>query len=158
MQDIAGLFITAITRPSTHETFHNAGPNFELQLGDVLFFVTDLEGAKYLLKDARLEAVQMPDAKKLKGREIYRHLVQVCCWGWWPGSFAVCVPSWAMRRRAMAAAYNMRVLAARPCMQATVSPDSALIGHTARQARLRTYYEGVVVAIHRQVLPLHGAA
>jgi hypothetical protein len=36
-------------------------------------------------------------------------------------------------------------------LQATVSPDSALIGHTVRQMRFRTYYEGVVLAIHRQV-------
>mgnify|MGYP001807479849 CR=1 FL=1 len=32
-----------------------------------------------------------------------------------------------------------------------MSPDSALIGHTVRQMRFRTYYEGVVLAIHRQV-------
>lgn len=32
-----------------------------------------------------------------------------------------------------------------------MSPDSALIGQTARQVRFRTYYEGVVLAIHRQV-------
>lgn len=42
----------------------------------------------------------------------------------------------------------MRLVAA---VQATVSPDSALIGHSARQMRFRTYYEGVVLAIHRQV-------
>jgi len=45
-------------------------------------------------------------------------------------------------------AYLMRLAAV---LQATVSPDSALIGHSARQMRFRTYYEGVVLAIHRQV-------
>lgn len=48
-----------------------------LQLGDVLWFTTDLDGVKYLLKDPRLEATQAADAHKLKGRQIYRHLVQV---------------------------------------------------------------------------------
>lgn len=48
-----------------------------LQLGDILWFATDLDGVKYLLKDPRLEATQAPDAHKLKGRQIYRHLVQV---------------------------------------------------------------------------------
>uniref|UniRef100_A0A383WLM6 RCK C-terminal domain-containing protein n=1 Tax=Tetradesmus obliquus TaxID=3088 RepID=A0A383WLM6_TETOB len=109
LQDIAGLYITAITRPGTWETFQDVAPTFELQLGDVLWFTTDLDGVKYLLKDPRLEATQAADAHKLKGRQIYRHLVQ-----------------------------------------ATVSPDSALIGHTVREMRFRTYYEGVVLAIHRQ--------
>jgi hypothetical protein len=49
-----------------------------LQLGDILWFATDLDGVKYLLKDPRLEATQAADAHKLKGRQIYRHLVQVC--------------------------------------------------------------------------------
>jgi uncharacterized protein with PhoU and TrkA domain len=31
-----------------------------------------------------------------------------------------------------------------------VSPNSALIGHTARQLRFRTYYNAAVLAIHRQ--------
>lgn len=50
-----------------------------LQLGDILWFATDLDGVKYLLKDPRLEATQARDANKLKGRQIYRHLVQVSC-------------------------------------------------------------------------------
>lgn len=48
-----------------------------LQLADILWFATDLDGVKYLLKDPRLEATQAADAHKLKGRQIYRHLVQV---------------------------------------------------------------------------------
>jgi hypothetical protein len=48
-----------------------------LQLGDILWFATDLDGVRYLLKDPRLEATQAADAQKLKGRQIYRHLVQV---------------------------------------------------------------------------------
>lgn len=48
-----------------------------LQLDDVLWFATDIDGVRYLLKDPRLEAVQARDATKLRGRQIYRHLVQV---------------------------------------------------------------------------------
>lgn len=36
-------------------------------------------------------------------------------------------------------------------MQVTVAPDSALIGHTARQLRFRTYFQGAILALHRAV-------
>lgn len=42
-----------------------------------MWFATDLDGVIYLLKDPRMEAVAGADAPKLKGRQIYRHLVQV---------------------------------------------------------------------------------
>jgi hypothetical protein len=43
----------------------------------VLWFNTDTEGVKYLLKEMRLEAVEAPQAAKLREKQIHRHLVQV---------------------------------------------------------------------------------
>ncbi|GBF94386.1 sodium sulfate co-transporter [Raphidocelis subcapitata] len=108
LKDINGLHIAAITRRATGEAFYDARPDLELKSNDIIWFATDVDGVRYILKDPRLEAVEAAQTAKLTSRQIWRHLVL-----------------------------------------AAVSPDSALIGHTARRLRFRTYYGAAVLAIHR---------
>lgn len=44
---------------------------------DVLWFATDVEGVRYVLKDPRLEAAEGGAARKLRARQIHQQLVQV---------------------------------------------------------------------------------
>jgi hypothetical protein len=63
-------------RPQTWDPPHCL-PHAPTQGDDVIWFATDVDGVRYILKDPRMEAVEGAQAAKLKSRQIWRHLVLV---------------------------------------------------------------------------------